>query len=142
MSYDIRELYKSLGMDIEPSWHLVFLKLKEAGKCTMSDLAEAFQLSLPAMTKMITRMKRKGYVKLSQDRRDLRRKIVQLSNKAEKLLPEFEKVWEAGQAPIHIALRDNPEFLIALERFEATMKEKSFRVRVLGQLNLDTVRAK
>ena len=54
--YSIRELYRQLGVDMEPSWHLVFLILKQEGKVTMQELSNQLHLSKPAVTKMIKKM--------------------------------------------------------------------------------------
>ena len=65
--YSIREMYKSENLDIEPNWHLVFLILKKHETRTMTEIAEAFQLSQPAIVKIINKMKEKGYIDCKED---------------------------------------------------------------------------
>ena len=61
--YNIKELYQYANIDIEPSWHLVFLKLEEKKEISMNELSQNLNISKAAITKMIKRMQDKGYVK-------------------------------------------------------------------------------
>lgn len=134
LSYNIRALYEAEGLDIEPGWHLVFLILEKHGTLTMTELADAFELSQPAATKMISRMKSKGYVNIQPGGTDGRKKHLVLSEKAMNELPRFRTVWDAGQLSVRDMLRGNDEFLTALEKFEQELKNKSFKARALDHL--------
>ena len=137
LSYSIKELYKANGIDIEPSWHLVFLMLKRQNKSTMTEIADALNLSQAATTKMITRMTKKGYVVVLKDEHDSRKKILQLSEKANTELPKFEKIWDAGQKSIREILEPNMEFFKYLEEFETQINNKSFKDRAIEHLKND-----
>ena len=137
LSYSIKDLYKSQGIDIEPSWHLVFLILKNEKEITLTEIAGALNFSQPAMTKMITRMKNKGYVEISISKKDTRKKLIFLSEKAKKELPKFEKVWDAGQKSIRQILKDNMDFFNNLEEFENQILLKNFKDRALENLRND-----
>ena len=131
----IKDLYKENNFDIEPSWHLIFLYLKENKQSTMSELATAFHYSQPATTKMITRMKAKGYIDVKSDSSDSRKKILLLSTRAKKMLPKFEKVWDAGQKSVQEILKANTKFIADLEQFENEIKNESFKERATRKLN-------
>ena len=109
--YSIREMYKSENLDIEPNWHLVFLILKKHKTRTMTEIAEAFQLSQPAIVKIINKMKEKGYIDCKEDAKDNRKRQLKLSQKAINQLPGFEKIWSAGKASLKEMLEGNEEFL-------------------------------
>lgn len=134
LSYNIRDLYETEGVDIEPGWHLVFLILQKHGTLTMTELADAFELSQPAVTKMIGRMKSKGYINIRPGSTDSRKKQLVLSEKALNELPRFQKVWDAGQRSVKEMLHGNNEFLRALEKFEQQLKYKPFKARALDHL--------
>ncbi|MEZ5357240.1 MAG: MarR family transcriptional regulator [Candidatus Zixiibacteriota bacterium] len=134
LSSQIKDLYKSQGVDIEPSWHLVFLLLKKNQAMTMSELAEACRLSQPAMTKMIARIRKKGYITIAGDSEDNRKKVLTLSIKAINLMPKFEHIWDAGQKSIRDILRSNKAFLQSVEAIEQELAEKSFTERALSHL--------
>lgn len=137
ISYSIKDLYKSQDLDIEPSWHLVFLILKNEKEVSLTEIADALNFSQPAMTKMITRMKNKGYVEISISGKDTRKKLIFLSKKAKKELPKFEKIWDAGQKSIRQILKDNMDFFSNLEEFENQILLKSFKDRALENLKND-----
>ncbi len=135
LSYSIKDLYKSQGVDIEPSWHLVFLILKSEREITLTEIADALNFSQPAMTKLITRMKKKEYVETLISGKDSRKKLIFLSEKAKKELPKFEKIWDAGQKSIRQILTDNMDFFSNLEEFEDQIQLKSFKDRALENLS-------
>ena len=101
----------------------------------MTEIADAINLSQPAVTKILNRMSKNGYIKVSIDRYDHRRKLLQLTNKAKKNLPMFEEIWKAGQKSVREILKDNKDFINCLEAFETEIYKKSFCKRALGHLN-------
>lgn len=134
MLYSIRDVYKSKGFDIEPNWHFVFLSLKKHGKRTMTELSDSFGLSQPATVKIINKMKKKGYIDTVDDLSDSRKKQLQLSEKAKRELPQFEFVWNAGQASISKMLEDDVTFLSKLEELESLLRDQTFKERIFSQL--------
>ena len=134
LSYSIKELYSENLIDIEPSWHLVFLLLKKKKQSTMTEIAESLHLSQPAMTKMINRMSKKNYIEVIRDSNDKRKKILQLSSKAKRELPRFEVIWAAGENSIREILKANLAFLDSLAEFEEQIDSKSFKDRALNYL--------
>lgn len=125
--YGIREFYKQVNIDIEPGWHLVFLILKEQREMSMFELSQSLDISKPAITKMIKKMKDMQYIEISADSSDSRKKMVRLSEKSRKRLPEFERVWTAGQRSVQALLEGNEYFFEALEKFEQANAELSFK---------------
>ncbi|MEP5611869.1 MAG: MarR family transcriptional regulator [Cyclobacteriaceae bacterium] len=134
MLYSIREVYKLKGFEIEPNWHFVFLALKKHRKRTMTELSTSFGLSQPATVKIINKMKEKGYIDMAGDQSDNRKKQLQLSEKARKELPHFEKVWNAGKASISKMIMEDVAFLSKLEEMESLLKDQNFKERILNQL--------
>lgn len=137
MLYSIRDLYKLKGIDIEPNWHLVFLILKKHKRRTMTEIADAFNLSQPAIVKVIDKMKKKGYIDVIIDSNDNRKRQLQLSQKAIKDLPMFENIWAAGQESIKEMLEKDEMFLDLLEKIERHLENNNFKERVLNHLKED-----
>lgn len=135
MSYSIKSLYKHEGIDIEPSWHLILLYLKEHPSATMTEVAEAFNYSQAAITKMMKKMVNRGYLLQKLDPSDSRKKLLSLSQKAVRELPHFEKIWEAGQQAIRKMLIENEDFLAGLEKMELAHQEANFQERVYQELH-------
>ena len=134
ISYSIRKLYQAKGFDIEPSWHLLFLLLEQKGTTTMTEIADTMQYSQAAITKIIRKMVKKEYLELSTDDTDQRRKLIRLTPKAKRKLPQFKAVWQAGQAVIAEMLTGNEAFLKGLTHFENQQKQSEFSDRVLFRL--------
>ncbi len=132
---DIKQMYLSEGVDIEPSWHLVFLYLEKHKTCTLTETADAFHISLPAAFKLAKKMKRKGYLEIQKDKNDNRKKVIKLTPKARTQLPNFERIWDAGQNAIRDSLANNKSFLSSLRKFEKAMEEKSFKRRIKEKLD-------
>ena len=134
LSTSIKELYRSQGFDIEPSWHLVFLYVKRHPETTVTQLADALKLSQPAMTKMLDRMAKRGYLRIRQDGADGRRRCISLSSLALARLPEFERVWGAGENSIRELLAESDALLQGLEQIEDKLQHQSFAQRVTDRL--------
>jgi DNA-binding MarR family transcriptional regulator len=130
----IKELYRAEGVDIEPSWHLVFLFLKDRRSATLTEIADSLRLSQPAMTKMIRRMHDRGYLIVARDRADTRKRNVRLSVRARRRLPRFERIWAAGRASIGEILAEDAAFSEGLAAFESRIREKSFDERAAAHL--------
>lgn len=134
ISYSIKELFKHENIHIEPSWHLVLLILKKHKARTMTEISEAFNISQPAMVRMIDKMAKKGYIDIIEDKTDKRKKQLKLSKKALKELPKFERVWDAGQKSIKDILKGNKEFISSLEKLEQQLDKIDFKERALRYL--------
>ena len=135
LTTSIRELYLSQELDIEPSWHLVFLYLKDHPATAVTRLADALHLSQPATTKMIDRMAKRGYLRISLDAADARRRCVSLSTLALARLPEFKRVWAAGENAVQELLSESDELLQGLEDIEGELQRRSFAQRVTDRLS-------
>ena len=137
MIYSAKDLYKTLDLDIDPNWHLVLLMFKKQETLTMTEIADAFQISQTAIIKIINKMKSKGYLEGHADPKDSRKSLLKLSNKAKKQLTEFEKVWEAGRKSIIDILGGNDAIFYSLSMMEKAIMDKSFKDRTINHLKDD-----
>ncbi len=135
MLYSIRDVYQQRGFDIEPNWHLVFIYLKQNGASTMTDLAESFGLSQPAVVKIINKMKQKGYLEVASDEEDNRKRVLMLSQKAKDRLPVFESVWKGGESSIEDMLQ-GLNLYEEFKQFEDQVLLESFDKRINRNTNL------
>ncbi len=134
LNYGIKDLYRSEGLDIEPSWHLVLLLLKEERELSLLALSQRLRVSQPAVTKAIERMKAKGYVKQFVSEADQRVRMVELTAKSLKAFPKWLRVWDAGRKAIAEMLENNQVFLSAFAAFENEQMTRSFSERAQGFL--------
>lgn len=133
LSASIKELYGASDVDIEPSWHLVLLFLKDRD-ATPTEIASTLNLSQPAVTEMIKRMVGRGYLDVLPDESDGRKKIVRLTTTARERLPAFERIWAAGEAAIREILGEGTAFLGHLDAFEDEVGRRDFAERALEHL--------
>lgn len=133
-SASIKELYVATGLDIEPSWHLVLLYLKNRSQATMSEMAESLRYSQPALTKMLGRMQHKGYLEAAEETNDRRNKPLRLSAKALAAFPAWERVWQAGSRTVKDLLAPYQDLLSILEHLEDDLTDSTFAERALDRL--------
>jgi DNA-binding MarR family transcriptional regulator len=132
--YSAKDLYKTLDLEIAPNWHLVFLLFQKQDTLTMTEIAEAFQLSQTAVIKIINKMKSKGYLESTKDAKDSRRQLLQLSQKAKEELPKLKVVWEAGRKSIADILEGEEEIFKQLSAIEKAIKKQTYKERSMEYL--------
>ncbi|MEL6536514.1 MAG: MarR family transcriptional regulator [Bacteroidota bacterium] len=133
MIHSGRQMYKSLGWDIEPNWYLVFRLLEEKGSRTITQMAEDLGYAHPSMITMIKKMQAADYVISVPDETDGRKQWIQLTKRATDRLPEFHQLWDAGTAWTEDLLPSETGFLAMLAKLEAQLKEKDFKDRTLDR---------
>jgi len=133
MLHDGKRMYRELGMDIEPNWFAVFKLLRKNEHMTVTEIADAIRLSHPSVISIVNKMMRAGYLKESKSKDDSRKRILSLSPKADRKMPQFEQVWDAGTAAFKKMMHDT-DLLGTLDLLERRIGEKGFRARTLEQL--------
>ncbi|NNE99958.1 MAG: bifunctional helix-turn-helix transcriptional regulator/GNAT family N-acetyltransferase [Pyrinomonadaceae bacterium] len=136
MLHDGRKLYKTLGMEIEPNWFVVFKLLQEKGELTVTEIANEIGFAHPSVITIINKMLKKGYVESRQCDIDSRRRLLVLSEKARRAMPEFERVWSAGVTSVKRMLADT-DALGFLDILETRIAKSGFRSRTLKCLDHD-----
>ena len=135
MVHSGRQMYKALGLTIEPNWFLIFKLLKKYGKLSVTEIAAKLHFSHPSVITMVGKMEKAGYLNPAMDKTDSRRKHFSLSKKAEENMPHLEKVWEAGIAGIRKLFPEDSNFLDQLESLEIQYSQKDFKTRTLNELD-------
>ena len=115
--HDGKRMYRELGMDIEPNWFVVFKLLQKRGPATVTEIAEALGFSHPSVITIANKMQKAGYIDEERGKDDSRKRVLSLSDKAIKKMPEFETVWQAGTAGFKKMLADT-DVLAALDILE------------------------
>jgi len=128
--YQTRDFYREHESDIEPNWHMIFMLLQKNEKMTVTEIADALQLSHPAIVKLINKMKKRGYVDSEIDPQDNRKYQLMLSQKAIKKLPVLEQYWTAGIKALEELLGFNTRLLDEIQKLEDRMAEADFKTRM------------
>ena len=134
MIHDGRKMYKELGLDIEPNFYVIFRLLKKEGALNVTEIADRINLSHPSVITITNKMMKLGYMESSSCADDNRKRELSLSPKAWEMLPQLEKIWDAGERGIIKAL-EGTEFMARFEEVERRFFEKGFKERTLNELN-------
>jgi len=133
MMHEGRRLYSELDVDIEPNWYVIFKLLKSRGEMSVMDISESIMMAHPSVIAITNKMIDRGYLVSKKDKIDSRKRVLNLSARAVKMLPEYEKIWKAGEVGVEKALKG----LNALE-FITTLEDKyfikGFKDRTIKQL--------
>ncbi len=134
MVHSGRDMYKSLGMDIEPNWYLIFRLLQKYDQLSVMEMTAKLHFSHPSVISLVNKMEANGYLESAPDKKDSRKRQFRLSEKAHSNIPEFEKVWTAGTIGVEKLFTDN-SFLDQLESIEIQLSQSDFKERTLNELS-------
>ncbi|GAA0327344.1 MarR family transcriptional regulator [Bacillus carboniphilus] len=125
-----RLLHKHLNITLQPyglysaQWSVLYV-LRTKGTSTQSELCEYLAVEAPPMTRLIQRLVKQGYVSQVTSERDKRVKYIQLSEKAIKEFPIWEKaVLDMNESLVRNFPEDSQEKLAALIKNWLTQLEK------------------
>ncbi|WP_223129406.1 MarR family winged helix-turn-helix transcriptional regulator [Sinomicrobium weinanense] len=128
--YQTKQFYDEHDIDIEPNWHMIFLMLEKHDSLTVTEIAEAIQISHPAVIKLTNKMKKNGYVESFRNPDDLRKQQLKLTKKAMKKLPLLKRYWDAGEKSLNDLLNESEHLLFQLEQLENNLKLSGFKERM------------
>ncbi len=134
MVHSGRQMYKSLGLDIEPNWFLIFKLLKKYDQLSVTEMAAKLHFSHPSVITLVGKMEKANYLDSSVDQSDSRKKHFRLSQKAHDQLPRFEEIWEAGIKGVSNLFSEDSNFMDQLELLEIQYSQKDFKERTLNEL--------
>jgi len=133
MMHEGRRLYSELNIDIEPNWFVIFKLLKSRGVMSVMEISESIMISHPSVIAMTNKMIDRGYLISEKDKNDSRKRVLDLSARAIKMLPEYEKIWKAGEVGVEKVL-NGLDALKLISTLEKKYFEKGFAERTITQL--------
>ncbi len=134
LMHDGRKMYKTLGLDLEPNWYVIFRLLKREGELSVTEIAERIHLAHPSVISITNKMIKADYLYSTPCDLDNRRRVLNLTEKALERLPEFEKIWNAGERGVIKALAGTHAMEV-LEELEKRFTKKGFKDRTFDELN-------
>ncbi|MEO1032877.1 MAG: MarR family transcriptional regulator [Bacteroidota bacterium] len=127
---DGRRLYRSLGLEMEPNWFLIFKLLNEHGSLTINQITEKLKFSHPSVITIINKMEAVGYITSKKSDSDQRKRVVRLSPKGIQKQKEFEVIWDAATQGMTSAL-SGMNALEFIDELESRFLDKDFKQRAL-----------
>ncbi|NTE01246.1 MarR family transcriptional regulator [Agrobacterium tumefaciens] len=129
---DSLNIYKLYEIDMLPKWFPVYYSLMEGGYKTISDIAKDIGHSHPSVSKIISEMIKKGYVKEGKDKSDGRKNVVSLTKAgneiSEKLKTQIEDV---NLAIEELSAKTQNNLWEAIGEWEFLLEQKSLLKRVM-----------
>lgn len=129
ISHDIRKLYKEINVDVEPNWYLIFMLLQKNEKVSISYIAEHLGYAHPSVVVIVKKMAEKGYLKTENDKVDKRKQIITLTDKANKLMPKLEILWNSCEMAIFNIIGKDLSILKYLDDIDFELQKTSFHNR-------------
>ncbi|NND06848.1 MAG: MarR family transcriptional regulator/GNAT family N-acetyltransferase [Saprospiraceae bacterium] len=136
-----RALYDHIDIGIEANWFLIFRIIMERGQTTVSEIASVLHFAHPSVINIVQKMDKSGYLQITSDPSDNRKRVIKLSEKALSQLPEMERVWEACEAGVK-SIFQSDNFLAELAKVEQALAKESFFHRVLNHLEDEEIAIK
>ena len=134
MIHEGRKMYKELGLDIEPNWYIIFRLLKKENSLSVMEIAERIKFSHPSVISLTNKMITAGYLVSEKSSSDNRKRALSLTDKSHRNLPEFEKIWAAGEEGMREAL-EGTNAIEVIGMMEKIFNERGFRDRTFDELS-------
>jgi len=130
VSKDVRKIYEEHHLDFETKYFTLFYLISRRGSISIMEIADELSLSHPGVIKLAKELEKKGYIESLKSPDDNRKRLLKLSKKGMKALPEFEKVWQMIYKTNKLLFTKQTHHLLkALEETEALLDKESYYKR-------------
>lgn len=139
---DAKKIYKRLYIDFEPSLMPVFKTIAEEKEISIGGIAQALDISQPAVTQFVNQLKKRTLVKVITNKKDKRKKSITLSKKGISTIEKLHPIWTIiEQQAKEITTQEPSTFLEQLSNIERQQKEYPMYNRVIDHLkeNLEII---
>lgn len=128
-------VYDHFNADFDPYLFPVFKLISQKDGITNTEIYNAVGLTQPAITQSINKLRKKGLIHFDIDKKDKRKKIIQLSEKGDTLLQQLRPIWKAIDAVIkEFTLETSSSLISHLNSLELKLKTTSFCKSVIDNL--------
>jgi DNA-binding MarR family transcriptional regulator len=131
---DASHIYELYDVDLQPKWFPVFYVLSKGETKTITAIAKEIGHSHPSVSKIISEMSKKGFVKEKKDKTDGRRNMVSLSAKGKEVTDKIgDQYTDVNNAIEEISQSTRNDLWKAIEEWEFLLEQKSLLRRVQEQ---------
>lgn len=130
LSKDVMKIYTEHNLDFETKYFTLFYLIGKRGSISIMEIAEELSLTHPGIIKLAKELEKKGYIESVKAVDDNRKRLLKLSKKGVKALPEFEKVWNMIYKTNKLLFAKQQHHLLkALQETEALLEKESYYKR-------------
>jgi len=131
---DAAHIYKLYEIDMQPKWFPVFYVLSLGEEKTITAIAKEIGHSHPSVSKIISEMAAKGFVKEKNDKTDGRRNLISLSKKGKEINGKIQHQYlDIAAAVDQISAQTTQDLWEAIKEWEFILAQKSLFLRVKEQ---------
>ena len=128
--------YRSFGQDAQPKWFGLLALLHREGPVGVVQAAQRLGLTQPAVTQFCRGLEQRGWVQVSPDPKDGRRRSIRLTRRGRSAVAGMQPMWRAVQrAGEDLCAEAGPSFLDSIRRFERALARRSIAERALEYAN-------
>jgi DNA-binding MarR family transcriptional regulator len=127
---DVSRIYKEHGLDFDPKHFILFYLIAERGSIGIMEVAEELGFSHPAIIHIAKELEKKGFIESMKSLTDNRKRLLKLSEKGARALPEFKKLWgKIDKLNTELMATQQYHLLKAIAEMEAILEDRSFYKR-------------
>jgi len=131
---DANHIYGLYDVDLQPKWFPVFYVLSKGESKTITAIAKEIGHSHPSVSKIISEMSKKGFVKEKKDKTDGRRNMVSLSAKGKEVTDKIgDQYIDVNNAIEELSASTRNDLWNAIGEWEFLLEQKSLLRRVQEQ---------
>ncbi len=129
-------VYDYYQIDFDPYLFPAFQFITQYKTTTTTDITEALVISQPAVTQVITKLSKKGYIQVTKDQLDKRKKNIALSEQGSELHKILIPIWNSIDTCISgLTASSQAKLIDHLDALEAKFAENSFSNRIINYHN-------
>lgn len=122
-------IYKEHGINFEPKWFPVVFVLNQKSPISIVDLANELGFAHPSVIQLVKELEKEKIVKSFSHKKDGRKRLLELTPKASKVIEQMKPVWTNMTA----ALESMPEIknvMKTIDKIEFQLQKESIYNRV------------
>ncbi|WP_310588277.1 GNAT family N-acetyltransferase [Dyadobacter sp. CY345] len=125
------QIYKENGIDFEPKWFPVIYTLYEKNCLSVGEIASEIGYAHPSTISLLKELEKQKLIFSVKDKTDDRKRLIQLTPKAEDLIEKMKPVWGIMVEAMTDLTDTKNNIMLAINEVEAAFKKMSFLERAL-----------
>jgi DNA-binding MarR family transcriptional regulator/ribosomal protein S18 acetylase RimI-like enzyme len=124
-------IYKANNIEFEPKWFPVIYALHVNKSLSILELSEEIGYAHPSTISLLKELEKEGLIESFKDKKDERKRMVKLSEKAAKLVEQMQPVWEKMKKTAEEITNTANNLLLAMDETEYQLKKEGFLDRYM-----------
>ncbi len=132
---EMLDIYHGEQLDFEPRWFTFVHLLNCRGPISITQIARELDQTHPAANQVANALERKGLVVSRRDKRDNRKRIIELTPRGLELIDRMKPLWLAVERAVRELLEESdPGFLERVKLIESRLAERTMKERITRKL--------